>query len=145
MWLKYMSNTKQERHSRQNGNNNNDNNNNNNKTIFLPIYAKYHKWAIQDLHQQWKEIGTRWKQNTELSMSKQDPSHLEHSNNVYVPLLIDSSDIKGTKTIPAKQRLYKQTIKTFWWTTGEPNDHHGSTNQGRHVLEAAIWVQKKIE
>ena len=46
-------------------------------------------------------------------MSKQDPSHLEHSNNVYVPLLIDSSDINGAKTIPAKQRLYKQTIKTF--------------------------------
>ena len=37
----YMSNTKQERHSRQNGNNNDNNNNNNNKnnnkTIFLPI------------------------------------------------------------------------------------------------------------
>ena len=148
MWLKYMSNTKQERHSRQNGNNNNDNNNNNNnKTIFLPIYAKYHKWAIQDLHQQWKEIGTRWKQNTELSKSKQDPSHLEHSNNVYVPLLIDSSDIKGTKTIPAKQRLYKQTIKTFWWTTGKPNHHHGpswiNTNQGRQKSSGCQYMKTK--
>ena len=151
MWLKYMSNTKQERHSRQNGNNNNDNNNNNNnKTIFLPIYAKYHKWAIQDLHQQWKEIGTRWKQNTELSMSKQDPSHLEHSNNVYVPLLIDSSDIKGQKQYQQNNDFINKQSKLFDELRGNRitiMDHHESTptKEDRKVLDASIWKQKRVQ
>ena len=42
---------------------------------LVPISAKYHKWTIQDLHQKWKEIRTRWKQNTNFSTSKQDPPH----------------------------------------------------------------------
>ena len=62
----------------------------------------YHKWTIQDLHQKWKEIRTRWKQNTKLSTSKQDPPHLKHSNNVYMPLTIDSPDIKGDKNNTSK-------------------------------------------
>ena len=99
----------------------------------MPISAKYHKWTNQDLHHKWKEIRTRWKQNTESSTSKQDPPHLKHSNNGYVPLTIDSPYIKGGKNnkkqYQQKQRLYKQKVKTFWWTTGEPNYHHGRTNQ----------------
>ena len=65
--------------------------------ILVPISAKYHKWKIHDLHQKWKEIKTRWKQNTILWTSIQDPPHSKHSNNVYIPLTIDSPDIKGGK------------------------------------------------
>ena len=46
-----------------------------------------------------------------------------------------------------KQWPYKQTIKTFWWTTGESNHHHGPTNQGRgrKVLEPDIWEEKWVQ
>ena len=113
----------------------------------MPISAKFHKWTIQDLHQEWKEIRTGWGQNSESSTSKQDPLHSKHSNNVYVPLTYTLQISKVAKTNPAKQRIYKQTIKTFWWTMGEPNYYHGPTNQRRcgKVLEATIWEQKIVQ
>ena len=111
--------------------------------ILEPISAKYHKWTIHDLHQKWKEIQTRWKQNTILSKSIQNPPHSKHSNNVYMPLTIDSPDIKGGK----KKWPYKQIIKTFWWTTGESNHHHEPTNQTKDDVEE-FWkplYEKKSE
>ena len=71
---------------------------------FVPISAKYHKWTIQNLHQKWKQTWTRWKQNTKLSTSKQDPPHSKQSNNVYMPLTIDSLNIKGDKNNTSKTK-----------------------------------------
>ena len=80
---------------------------------FLPISAKYHKWTIKDLHQKWKEIQAWWKQNTNLLTSKRDPPHSKHSNNVYMPWTIDSSDIKGDKNNTSKTTTTNKQSKLF--------------------------------
>ena len=81
--------------------------------IFVPISVKYHKWTFQDLHQKWKEIRTRWKQNTKLSTSKQDPPHSKHWNNVYVPLTIDSRYQRRQKQYQRNNHFINKQSKLF--------------------------------
>ena len=49
-----------------------------------------------------KKIANLVKTKYQMSTSKQDPPHSKHSNNVYMPLAIDSPDIKGDKNNTSK-------------------------------------------
>lgn len=52
-----------------------------------------------------KQTRTLWKQNTKSSTHKQDSPHSKHSNNVYVPLKVDSLG-KNSKFIKNSQNAF---------------------------------------